>query len=99
MSEASPETHNSPLKETKSGTVGIPVMDTDTRIVDEETGETELPLSQMGELVIQGPQVMKGYRNRPQDTREAVLYKHPTVKECPVVGKPDPMVGRCPRPT
>ena len=38
LSEASPETHNSPLAKIKSGTIGMPVMDTDARIVDEQTG-------------------------------------------------------------
>ncbi len=141
LSEASPETHNSPPQRVKPGTIGIPVIDTDARIVDEHTGEIELPAGQMGELVIRGPQVMKGYLNRPEDTREAlrsgwlytgdlalideegyfrildrkketikykgytiapaeveaVLYEHPAVKECAVVGKPDPLAGEMPK--
>lgn len=72
LSEASPETHNSPPQRVKPGTVGIPIIDTDARIVDEETGKTELPLGAVGELVVRGPQVMKGYLNRPEDTKEAL---------------------------
>jgi len=72
LSEASPETHDSPVKRVKSGTIGIPITDTDARIVDEETGETELPPGKVGELVIKGPQVMKGYLNRPKDNEEAL---------------------------
>ncbi len=72
LSEASPETHNSPLQRIKSGTIGIPTIDTDARIVDEETGEIDLPPGQSGELIIRGPQVMKGYLNRPEDTQEAL---------------------------
>ncbi|MFC1980208.1 AMP-binding protein, partial [Chloroflexota bacterium] len=56
LSEASPETHDSPPQRIKPGTIGIPVMDTDARIVDEETGETELPPGKTGELIIKGPQ-------------------------------------------
>jgi len=72
LSEASPETHNSPSHRIKSGTIGIPVIDTDARIVDEETGEIELAPGEMGELVLRGPQVMKGYLNRPEDNKEAL---------------------------
>ena len=141
LSEACPETHDSPLQRVKPGTVGIPIMDTDARIVDEETGETELPLGEVGELIIRGPQVMKGYLNRPEDSEEALrdgwlytgdlalmdeegyfrivdrkkeiikykgytiapaevesaLYQHPAVKECAVVGKPDPLAGEVPK--
>ncbi len=141
LSEASPETHNSPLHRIKSGTIGIPTVDTDARIVDEETGEIEMPPGQSGELVIRGPQVMKGYLNRPEDTREAlrngwlytgdlammdeegyfhildrkketikykgytiapaeveaVLYEHPAVSECAVIGKPDALAGEIPK--
>ena len=72
LSEACPETHNSPPQRVKTKTVGIPLIDTDARIVDEETGENELPPGKVGELVIRGPQVMKGYLNRPEDDREAL---------------------------
>ncbi len=72
LSEASPETHNSPPGKIISGTIGIPFTDTDARIVDEETGRVELPPGQRGELVVRGPQVMRGYLNRPDDTREAL---------------------------
>jgi len=72
LSEASPETHNSPQQRVRLGTIGIPVTDTDARIVDEETGEVELLPGRAGELIIRGPQVMKGYLNRPADTQEAL---------------------------
>ena len=72
LSEASPETHNSPPGRIKPGTIGIPVIDTDARIVDEQGDGGDLPAGQPGELIIRGPQVMKGYLNRPDDTREAL---------------------------
>ncbi len=141
LSEASPETHNSPLHRIKSGAVGIPIFDTDARIVDRDTGKVELPSGQIGELTIKGPQVMKGYLNQPAESREAIrsgwlytgdlammdddgyfhildrkketinykgytiapaevegiLCKHPAVKECAVVGKPDPLAGEVPK--
>jgi len=56
----------------KPGTVGVPVSDTDVRIVDLETGEKEMPVGEPGEIVIGGPQVMMGYYKKPEDTR-AVL--------------------------
>ena len=75
LSEASPVTHTSPsLSIRKPGSVGIPIPDTDMKIVDLEVGERELPLGEEGELCIAGPQVMKGYWNNPKETA-AMLRK------------------------
>jgi len=141
LSEASPETHNCSPHGMKVGSIGIPIIDTDARVVDMETGDTELPAGEVGELVIKGPQVMKGYLNQSEDTQyvirkgwlytgdlakmdetghfyivdrkketikykgytiapaevEAILYEHPAVKECAVVGKPDALAGEIPK--
>ncbi len=56
----------------RRGSIGIPLPDTDARIVDLETGERVLGPGEEGELVIRGPQVMKGYWNRPEETRQAL---------------------------
>ncbi len=56
----------------KAGTVGVPVADTDVRIVDLETGEKELPMGETGEIVIKGPQVMMGYYKKPEQTSQAL---------------------------
>ncbi len=72
LSEASPEATNSPLERVKPGAIGFPVMDTDARIVDPETGTIDLPAGEVGEIIIRGPQVMKGYLNRPDDNRETL---------------------------
>ncbi len=141
LTEASPETHNSPPERVKPGTIGIPIIDTDARVVDIETGRINLPPGQVGELIIKGPQVMKGYWRNPQETKQSlrrgwlytgdlatmdeegyfrivdrkkdiikykgytiapaelenVIYMHPAVKECAVVGKPDPIAGEIPK--
>ena len=69
MTETSPVAHVNPLHGLrKPGSVGIPVPGTDAKIVDVETGETELGIGQEGELCIRGPQVMAGYWNRPDET-------------------------------
>lgn len=69
LSEASPVTHANPVfGRSKIGTIGLPFPDTEAKIVDVETGEKELPPGQIGELVIRGPQVMKGYWHQPQET-------------------------------
>lgn len=64
LSEASPVTHVGPLDGTaRMGFIGLPLPDTDARIVDRETGETEMPTGEVGELILRGPQVMLGYWN------------------------------------
>lgn len=73
MSETSPVTHVNPLGgERKIGKVGIPVSDTDARCVEIEDGRSEVPPGQEGELIVRGPQVMKGYWNRPEATAETL---------------------------
>ncbi|MCJ7652829.1 MAG: AMP-binding protein, partial [Actinobacteria bacterium] len=52
----------------KIGSVGLPLADTEIKIMDAETGETELPIGEAGEVVLRGPQVMKGYWNKPEET-------------------------------
>ncbi|MCS7139902.1 MAG: long-chain fatty acid--CoA ligase [Nitrososphaerota archaeon] len=145
LTETSPVTHSNPLDRTmktvKVGSIGIPWPDTDAKIVDLETGERELPPGEVGELIVRGPQVMKGYWKRPEETAqtlrngwlytgdiakmdedgyfyivdrkkdlikykgysvfarelEDILYEHPAVKLCAVIGKPDPVAGEIPK--
>ncbi len=52
----------------KPGTVGLPIPSTDIRVVDKETGTNEVPQGEVGEILIKGPQVMKGYYNKPEET-------------------------------
>ncbi|MDI6727286.1 MAG: AMP-binding protein, partial [Smithellaceae bacterium] len=54
------------------GTVGCPVPDTDVKIVDLETGQTEMPLGEPGEIIIKGPQIMKGYYKKPDETAKVL---------------------------
>jgi long-chain acyl-CoA synthetase len=145
LTESSPITHCNPLdrsmKTVKIGSIGLPWPDTDAKIMDMETGEKELGIGEVGELVVKGPQVMKGYWNMPEETAavlrdgwlytgdigkmdedgyfyitdrkkdlikykgysvypreiEDVLYEHPAVKLCGVIGKPDPVAGEIPK--
>jgi long-chain acyl-CoA synthetase len=77
LSETSPVTHSTPqLAIRKPGTIGIPVPDTDIKIVDLESGTSELPAGEAGELCVAGPQVMKGYWQRLDET-EGALRTHP----------------------
>jgi long-chain acyl-CoA synthetase len=145
LSEASPVTHCTPvdgtMKTVKVGSIGLPLPDTDARIVDVETGTRTIEPCETGELAVKGPQVMKGYWKRPEETAlvlhdgwlltgdiarmdrdgyfyitdrkkdlikykdyslypreiEDVLYEHPAVKICTVLGKPEPVVGEIPK--
>jgi long-chain acyl-CoA synthetase len=141
LTEASPVTHCNPvdksMRTVKVGSIGLPLTDTEARIVDLETGGKVLGVGEAGELAVKGPQVMKGYWKKPEETAmllrdgwlltgdiacmdgdgyffitdrkkdlikhkdysvypreiEDVLYEHPAVKLCAVVGKPDVAAG------
>lgn len=60
----------------KLGSVGLPLPNTLVKIVDLETGTQEMPLGQEGELIVQAPQVMKGYWNKPEETAHALREFH-----------------------
>ncbi len=72
LSEASPVTHSNPLRgDRRLGTIGVPLPGTEARIVDPQTGAT-MPLGERGEITIRGPQVMRGYWNRPDETAKVL---------------------------
>ncbi len=145
LTEASPVTHCNPVDNTmrtlRSGSIGLPLPDTDARIVDVETGKKKLEAGETGELTVKGPQVMRGYWKKQAETGlvlregwlltgdiarmdrdgyfyitdrkkdlikykdysvyprelEDLIYEHPAVKLCAVVGKPTPVVGEIPK--
>lgn len=72
LSETSPLATLNPTNkiQRKFGSVGFPVSDTFVKIVDLETGNKELPIGEDGEVAIAGPQIMKGYWNKPEATAE-----------------------------
>src|SRR5205807_6320505 len=73
LSEAGPVTHVNPIDEhCRPGTIGLPMPDTEARIVDQATGLEELPTGSVGELVIRGPQVMKGYFHNSEETARSL---------------------------
>jgi len=69
LTEASPVTHANPLQGgiVKEG-IGVPLPNTDAKIVDIDDSTRELPQGEAGELAVYGPQVMKGYWNKPDET-------------------------------
>jgi long-chain acyl-CoA synthetase len=145
LTESSPVTHCNPLdptlKTVKVGSIGLPWPDTDAKIMDIETGEKEQGANQDGELVVRGPQVMRGYWKMDEESRmvlrngwlytgdvgkmdedgyfyitdrkkdlikykgysvypreiEDVIYEHPAVKLCAVIGKPDSVASEIPK--
>jgi long-chain acyl-CoA synthetase len=75
LTEASPGTHSNPVYDPrliKVETIGLPIHDTQQKIVDLETGQVELDVGQEGELIVQGPQVMQGYWKAPEATAETL---------------------------
>ena len=56
----------------KVGSVGIPIPDTDLKIVDIQDGVTEMPVGKEGEIIFNGPQMLQGYYNKPEETAAAV---------------------------
>jgi long-chain acyl-CoA synthetase len=73
LTEASPVTHCTPVYGRRvPGSIGLPLPDTEMKIVDLETGTVEVPPGAEGELAIRGPQVMAGYWNRPEETARAL---------------------------
>jgi long-chain acyl-CoA synthetase len=73
LSEASPVTHRNPVSGLqKPGSIGIPIQNTDAAIIDSITGEPALLVDTPGELVIKGPQVMKGYWGMPEETKKTI---------------------------
>ncbi len=70
LTEASPVTHANPMDDPREGFIGLPVVDTECRLVDPEDRSREVPLGERGELVIRGPQVMAGYWERPDETAQ-----------------------------
>jgi long-chain acyl-CoA synthetase len=81
LSECSPVTHCNPfdksMRTVKVGSIGIPWPDTEAKIADMKTGK-DAKVGKVGELVVKGPQVMKGYWNMPEETdvvlRDGWLY-------------------------
>lgn len=72
LTEASPVTHvNNIWEKRKIGSIGIPFPDTEARIVHPDSGE-EMPQGEIGELIVRGPQVMKGYWQQPEETYKAL---------------------------
>lgn len=74
LTESSPITHMAAkwMPEIRSNSIGVPIIDTDAKIVNPETLE-ELKPGEIGELLIRGPQVMKGYWKKPKDTKKTIV--------------------------
>jgi long-chain acyl-CoA synthetase len=144
LTEASPVVAANPWEKIKIESQGVPLSDTEHKVIDPQTFH-ELPIGEVGELVVKGPQVMKGYWNRPDETEEAfvtiggenwlrtgdiarideegyeyiidrlketikykgfsvspneiekLLFTHPAIADCAVVGKPDSYAGEIPK--
>ncbi|HEX9818678.1 MAG TPA: AMP-binding protein [Methylomirabilota bacterium] len=71
LTEMTTLVHANPIERAKAGFIGIPLPDTDARVVDAVTG-VEVPAGVAGELHVRGPQMMRGYWNRPRETADAL---------------------------
>ncbi|WP_084783271.1 long-chain-fatty-acid--CoA ligase [Bacillus dakarensis] len=73
LSEVTTSATRTPLNgKRKIGSVGMPLPETEAKIVDLETGLKEMPNGEEGELIVKGPQIMKGYWNKPLETAETI---------------------------
>jgi long-chain acyl-CoA synthetase len=73
LTEASPVTHvNPPDGVSKAGSIGMLIPGTEARIMDLEEGTRQMPDGEIGEIVIRGPQVMKGYWHKPHETAQVL---------------------------
>lgn len=73
LTETSPVTHCNPVAGVrKTGTVGLPLPDTDARLADPGDASRDAPAGEAGELLVRGPQIMQGYWNRPDETAAAM---------------------------
>jgi len=72
LTETSPVATMAPMGRIKDNSVGVPIPDTDVKIVDLETGTQEMPTGETGEIIIKGPQIMKGYWNLPEETAKTL---------------------------
>ncbi|MBN1574209.1 MAG: long-chain fatty acid--CoA ligase [Deltaproteobacteria bacterium] len=73
LSETTPVTHINPFGgKTKVGSIGLPVPNTEVKIVDIDTGKKEVAIGEPGEVIIKGPQVTEGYYKKPEETKKAI---------------------------
>ncbi len=73
LSEAPTATHCNPLDGVnKTGSIGMPLPDVDIKLISLDDGETELAQGEIGEIIVNGPQVMKGYHNMPTETANSL---------------------------
>lgn len=72
LTETCPTASADPVDHPRPRAIGVPMPDTDMKIVDVETGTKEMPVGEVGEIIIKGPQVMKGYWNNPEATDLAI---------------------------
>lgn len=73
LTESTPVTHINPFDGKRVvGSIGLPISDTVCKIVDLEDNTKEMPIGEPGELLIKGPQIMKGYLNRPDATAQTI---------------------------
>jgi len=72
LTETGPCVTADPVNHPRAHSIGVPIPDTDVQIVDVETGTKQMPVGEVGEIIIKGPQVMKGYWNQPEETAHVI---------------------------